>query len=57
VVDRSLTTILPPTPRPTDCLGSSLCRRSARYEQTHNYVNINANIEPNNVAKNVWNND
>ena len=50
-------TILPPTPRPTDRLGGSVCRWSARYEKTHNYVNMNSNNESNNDAKNVPNNN
>ena len=57
VVQRSGTTILPGSGRPTGRLGGSICRHSAKYERTHNYMNINANIEPNDAAKNVWNND
>jgi len=51
------TTILPPTPRPTGCLGSSVGRFSARRDTAYNQQYIKSNIEPNNAANNCWNNN
>jgi hypothetical protein len=50
------TTILPPTPRPTGRLGSSICRFSVRHDKAYNQPYINSNNEPNGDANDCWNN-
>jgi hypothetical protein len=57
VVARFLTTILPGSGRPTGCLPGSLCRHSLGRDVAYNCSNIDANIEPNNVANNYRSND
>ena len=56
MVDRSPTTILPPTPRPGDCLPGSLRRRNARHVEAHIDRNIDSNNDPNNAASVFSNN-
>jgi hypothetical protein len=50
VVQRSPTTILPPTPRPGGRLPRGLCRLGGRHVEAHNDRNTDSNIELNNDA-------
>jgi hypothetical protein len=50
-------TILPGSGRPRDCLGSSICRFSARHDTAYNQPYLKSNNKSNNDANNCWNND
>jgi hypothetical protein len=50
-------TILPRSGRPTDRPPGSVCRYGARYDEPYNCRYFKTNNEPNDDAKNVWNND
>ena len=52
----SLTTILPWSGRPTYRLGACLRGYDVRHDKAYNRPYFNLNNEPNNVAKNCWNN-